>query len=273
MSRDEVADELAAVSSIYGDAVTILPPGHAGGVTTVTAAVPVGGGAHAALLTLTLTDTYPSEAPSWGLEGAPRGVRDAVGAALGAVLAAHASAPVLFPLIEALRELVGATDVAAEAEAAPHAPPPPQYALPPPRAPAAARGLTVFHGAPVIVSRSTFVAHVARVASRDDVDAVLAELREDGRVARATHNMFAWRIRLPSGALAAENDDDGEDAAGGRLAHLLELMGADGVLVVVSRWFGGVLLGPQRFKVIADTARLGIEASPWCGATARRAGK
>ena len=37
-------------------------------------------------------------------------------------------------------------------------------------------------------------------------------------------------------------------------------MGANNVLVVVSRWFGGVHLGPARFKYIANTARELLEA-------------
>lgn len=31
------------------------------------------------------------------------------------------------------------------------------------------------------------------------------------------------------------------------------------VVVVVSRWFGGVLMGPQRFTVINNTARMLLE--------------
>jgi hypothetical protein len=34
----------------------------------------------------------------------------------------------------------------------------------------------------------------------------------------------------------ADNDDDGEDGAGSRLANLLVSMDAQGVLVVVTRW-------------------------------------
>lgn len=32
-------------------------------------------------------------------------------------------------------------------------------------------------------------------------------------------------------------------------------MGLDGVAVIVSRWFGGTLLGPDRFKFICNSAR------------------
>lgn len=52
----------------------------------------------------------------------------------------------------------------------------------------------------------------------------------------------AWRCKSPNGSIAHDCEDDGESAAGGRLAHLLELMDLDNVLVVVSRWFGGIHL-------------------------------
>ena len=55
--------------------------------------------------------------------------------------------------------------------------------------------------------------------------------------------------------LKHDNDDDGEDAAGSRLAHLLELRRETSVLVVVSRWFGGISLGPKRFAHINNVAR------------------
>lgn len=47
-------------------------------------------------------------------------------------------------------------------------------------------------------------------------------------------------------AQVADNDDDGESGAGAKLAALLELMGVQNVFVVVTRWYGGVHLGPDR---------------------------
>jgi Uncharacterized protein family UPF0029 len=55
--------------------------------------------------------------------------------------------------------------------------------------------------------------------------------------------------------LKHDNDDDGEDGAGSRLAHLLEMRRANNVLVLVSRWFGGIQLGPKRFVHINNVAR------------------
>lgn len=52
--------------------------------------------------------------------------------------------------------------------------------------------------------------------------------------------------------------DDGEDGAGVRLAGLLASMKVVGVLVVVSRWFGGVKLGSERWRCISGVGREAI---------------
>lgn len=56
----------------------------------------------------------------------------------------------------------------------------------------------------------------------------------------------AYRICRENGVTMQDNDDDGEAAAGGRIAHLMQVMEVVNVLVVVSRWYGGVKLGPDR---------------------------
>jgi putative IMPACT (imprinted ancient) family translation regulator len=50
-------------------------------------------------------------------------------------------------------------------------------------------------------------------------------------------------------------DDDGEAGAGSRLLKLLQIVNACNVIVVVSRWYGGILLGPSRFQFITNAAR------------------
>lgn len=275
----ELADELESLAAIYGDDHALAVEGGDGTTpTTVTVHVPRGSdaGDDAVAATFVLPPGYPSDgpAPTVELEGLPRGMREPLLARLATLMAGHCGEPLLFPAIEAVRETLAALAEAAAAgeEEAARA----RAAATAARAaaataafyaadPAAARGITIAHSpAPVVVQKSTFIAHVARVRSREDVDAVLAELYQDGRIQRATHNMRAHRFRdAATGAWVADNDDDGEDAAGGRLAVLLEVMKAEDVLVVVSRWYGGVLLGPLRFKVINDCARQLIEAQPW----------
>lgn len=65
--------------------------------------------------------------------------------------------------------------------------------------------------------------------------------------------------------LTSDYDDDGESAAGSRLAHLLEILELENVLVVVSRWYGGTLLGADRFKHINQAARDALEKAGLLG--------
>lgn len=50
---------------------------------------------------------------------------------------------------------------------------------------------------------------------------------------------------------------------------------ARNVVVVVSRWFGGVLLGPSRFTLINNTARVALESLGYIrtGSSAEAGGK
>lgn len=74
--------------------------------------------------------------------------------------------------------------------------------------------------------KSVFVARAAAVDSVDQARGYLAHLlATDKKVAKATHNITAWRIQGEGGVQFQDCDDDGESAAGGRVLHLLELMG------------------------------------------------
>lgn len=111
----------------------------------------------------------------------------------------------------------------------------------------------------VVENKSTFVAHVARVTSPAEAKLFLQHLLwSDKRIRSATHNITAWRIRGAGGVSYNDCDDDGEDAAGGRLLHLLQLMEVWDAMVVVTRWYGGVKLGPRRFALINSVARDGL---------------
>lgn len=65
---------------------------------------------------------------------------------------------------------------------------------------------------------------------------MLQTLLLDGKIARATHNMLAYRVALGPGRVAQDCDDDGESGASARMLHLLEITRSLGVAVVVSRW-------------------------------------
>lgn len=97
---------------------------------------------------------------------------------------------------------------------------------------------------------SRYAVSGAPVRSRDEIDAVLAELKRDRAYARATHN--SWAARLETGAQKA---DDGETGAGMVILRMLERAGLDDHVIVVTRWYGGKKLGGDRFRRVQDCVR------------------
>ncbi|KAI8904016.1 ribosomal protein S5 domain 2-type protein [Gorgonomyces haynaldii] len=116
----------------------------------------------------------------------------------------------------------------------------------------------IWHSEPMTEKKSIFVAHAAIVRSIEEVVAVRKTLLLDRKIASATHNITAYRI-VSGTTVIKDCDDDGEDAAGARLLHLLELTHAQNIFIMVSRWYGGILLGPKRFKLINNCARALLE--------------
>jgi len=90
----------------------------------------------------------------------------------------------------------------------------------------------------------------APAASREDVDAVLAELKTDRSYAKATHN--TWAAVLPAGGLKA---DDGESGAGMVILRMMEREGLEDHVIIVTRWYGGKKLGGDRFRRVQDAVR------------------
>jgi hypothetical protein len=96
----------------------------------------------------------------------------------------------------------------------------------------------IVSGDPFTVKKSTFQAHVAAVTSAEDVRQVLQELKNNSKVAKATHNIFAFRIfDSTRNCWLADCDDDGETQAGSRLALLLDVQNVVNAMVVVTRWY------------------------------------
>ncbi|KAF2260612.1 UPF0029-domain-containing protein [Lojkania enalia] len=117
---------------------------------------------------------------------------------------------------------------------------------------------------PVTEKKSVFLARVAPATSPAVAKRYIRHLlATDKKVARATHNITAWRIRGANGASYQDCDDDGETAAGGRVLHLMQLMDVWDVMIVVTRWYGGVLLGPDRFRIINSAAREALVLGGW----------
>jgi hypothetical protein len=73
----------------------------------------------------------------------------------------------------------------------------------------------IFTSEALLDRKSSFVAHVAEVHNVHEVKVVVAHLLQNKKIAKATHNILAYRITMPDGKVLQDNDDDGESAAGG----------------------------------------------------------
>lgn len=67
-------------------------------------------------------------------------------------------------------------------------------------------------------------------------------------------------VRWEHGSIVVQDfHDDGEGGAGIKVMHLLQDSNVRNVVVIVSRWYGGIMLGPARFMYITDAARGTLE--------------
>ena len=96
------------------------------------------------------------------------------------------------------------------------------------------------------VKKSKFIANIIKVENEEDAKEKLTELKKKYRDAR--HNCFSYRVMQIEGdnaKLVERFSDDGEPSgtAGAPMLDLLRGNELTNVLVVVTRYFGGILLG------------------------------
>lgn len=93
------------------------------------------------------------------------------------------------------------------------------------------------------VKRSRFIATLARVDSEEEARALIGEVRRTYPDAR--HHCSAFVVEVPDANPIERSSDDGEPAGTAGMPMLDVLRGADvaQAVCVVTRYFGGVLLG------------------------------
>lgn len=242
-------DELTALRSIYSpDEIqisTLDPP-------MVILQVTTRKGTGARLLVD--ESTYPGIPPTLELEGLRRVDSLEIGGKIRALAKELEGEPSLFQLITLIRELLLVEDTTGITSGHPSDDTIEQQESGSLEAEATTT-VKVTHGPLEVERKSAFQAHVAQVASVEEVREVLAYVLSLPRVRKATHSMWAYRIVTPNGAVLADNEDDGESGAGTKLAELCANMEVTQGLCIVSRWYGGIPLGPSRFGIIANCAR------------------
>lgn len=113
--------------------------------------------------------------------------------------------------------------------------------------------------AEMIERKSLFIGTAAPISSEAEARELIEEMRR--KYHDATHNVYVYQL---SGGAIARYSDDGEPqgTAGIPVLNIVKMSGVSDLCVVVTRYFGGILLGAGGLvRAYAASAKLAIEAA------------
>ena len=102
--------------------------------------------------------------------------------------------------------------------------------------------ITQHETAEIVEKKSKFIADLYYVENAEQVEEKIIEIKKKYYDAR--HHCIAYRV-LESGRLIEKSSDDGEPSgtAGSPMLNILQKNNLCNILVIVTRYFGGILLG------------------------------
>ena len=92
-----------------------------------------------------------------------------------------------------------------------------------------------------VVNKSRFIGHGRPCETEEEALAFLAEMRAKYR--DATHNCYAYIIGANMGVMRYSDDGEPGGTAGMPIIEVMKARGVTNAAVVVTRYFGGILLG------------------------------
>ena len=107
-----------------------------------------------------------------------------------------------------------------------------------------------------VEKRSRFIGHIWPVETEDEAIALIKKIRE--KYYDATHNVYAYIIH--NGAMRYSDDSEPQGTAGMPVLEVLRREQLENVLCVVTRYFGGILLGAGGLvRAYTKAAKLGVD--------------
>lgn len=96
--------------------------------------------------------------------------------------------------------------------------------------------------AEIVEKKSKFIANIFYVESKEESEKIIKDINKKYHDAR--HNCYAYRI-TPENEVIEKSSDDGEPSgtAGAPMLNILSKNNLSNILVIVTRYFGGILLG------------------------------
>ena len=96
--------------------------------------------------------------------------------------------------------------------------------------------------AEVVEKKSKFIASVFYIESREEAEEIIKKINKQYHDSR--HNCYAYRV-ISGDVIIEKSSDDGEPSgtAGAPMLNILQKNNLVNVLIIVTRYFGGILLG------------------------------
>lgn len=112
----------------------------------------------------------------------------------------------------------------------------------------------------VVEKKSRFIANAYHINDKEEAEKIISELKK--KYYDAKHNCFAFSFIDEENNLTEKCSDDGEPSgtAGAPILNVIKKNNLNNVLIVVTRYFGGILLGTGGLtRVYSAAASLAIE--------------
>ncbi len=112
--------------------------------------------------------------------------------------------------------------------------------------------------AEIVEKKSRFIAHVAHVETEEEALEFLESIRAQHRMAR--HNVYAYALR--DGRVRYSDDGEPSKTAGLPTLEVIQHASLENIIVVVTRYFGGTLLGTGGLvRAYTQATLAGIDAA------------
>lgn len=109
-----------------------------------------------------------------------------------------------------------------------------------------------------VIEKSRFITHAAPVSSREEAEKYIEKIRSQYR--DATHNVPAFVLGDKQQTVWGSDDGEPGGTAGSPVALLISSEGLTNAVVVVTRYFGGIKLGPGGLvRAYTSSARMALE--------------
>lgn len=115
--------------------------------------------------------------------------------------------------------------------------------------------------AEIVEKKSKFISNIIKVENLEEAEEAVKNIKK--KYYDAKHNCVAYRV-IDNGQVIEKSSDDGEPSgtAGGPMLNILQKNNLCNIVVVVTRYFGGILLGTGGLvRAYSDVTQKAIEKS------------